>query len=252
MNKADIKRSSAPQRRQKGRKEGKLILISYRFCIFPTSPSAALPPSPPLLWPIHNSYGHYMNCTESSSLDALIRPRVNPYPWVSPATCSREQPSRSCMSSGGESRLHCRRSYEIWMDLLFICLRFSIQYMDKSFCTQFKGIVHPKNNNFVIFVCTPFTLYVWAAETMSLPPEGMLCLSVQRGPLMRINTANKHGETVFISSFKRIQLLYVWAWLSVKAIILCSVMDYWKCSRMFTLRACPIMTLCRLKLWLLH
>ncbi len=65
-----------------------------------------------------------------------------------------------------------------------------------------------------------------AAETMSLPPEDILCLCVQRGPLMRINTGNKHGETGFISSFKRIQLLCAWAWLSVKAIILCSIKDY--------------------------
>lgn len=35
------------------------------------------------------------------------------------------------------------------------------------------------------------------------------CVCVQRGPLMRINTGNRHGETVFKSSFKRFQLLCV-------------------------------------------
>lgn len=79
-------------------------------------------------------------------------------------------------------------------------------------------------------ICTPpktynhFTIPLFL--TKSLLPKAIFCVCVQCGPLMRINTGNRHEETLFISSFKRIQLLCVWALLSVKAIILCSVKDY--------------------------
>lgn len=77
--------SSSEKTKTVEKKETRINQILFLFP--PTYPHLYLLPC---CGTIHNSYGHYMNCTVSSSCDVLIRRPVNRCPWVSRATCTAQ------------------------------------------------------------------------------------------------------------------------------------------------------------------
>lgn len=126
---------------KKGREEGKLILISYRFCISRTPPSATLPPSPPCCGPyiIHTVITWTVQCPPplmrwlglvSLRIPELAAPHAPVYGPVAAAQAAEE--NLDCAAG--------RAMKYGWTCYLFA---WDSAYMDKSFCTQFKGIVHP-------------------------------------------------------------------------------------------------------------